>query len=110
MSELRVIPSSLLRQCPLEGLGVKIPAPINRRVNELCEELEDLGQGDVDKHELVAAILVAATRDPDLKALAEMLLDYHRTQAHEIMRGVDGESAEVMLPAARRGRPPRRQK
>ena len=110
MSELRVIPTSLLGQCSLEGLGVKVPAPINRRMNELCEELEDVGHGDVDKHELVAAILVAATRDPDLKTLAEMLLEYHGTRAYEVMRGVDSDSAEVVLPVPRRGRPPRRQK
>jgi hypothetical protein len=110
MPELQIAPRSLLRQCVLEGLGVKIPAPINRRINELCDELEDAGHGDVDKHELVAALLAGVARQGDIEKLARALRRYQRTRAHEVMPRTSPDSPEVMLPVPRRGRPPRRQK
>jgi hypothetical protein len=73
-----------LARCQEEQLGIRVPVPLNREIDELCRTAEDTGEsGVVSKKEMVAAILFEATdskmRSP--KRLVKLLHAYRKAEA-----------------------------
>lgn len=103
----------LLPACPTETLSVEIPIPLNRRLNEIRDELPSAGVGrGCGKHELVAAMLHAALTDvlesDGLPGIAERVRMYWATPARAAMAfGPKDDDAIVEWDPPTRGRPRR---
>jgi hypothetical protein len=103
----------LLPACPTETLSVEIPIPLNRRLNEIRDELPSAGVGKgCGKHDLVAAMLQAALADilasDGIPGIAERVLMYWATPARAAMASApDDDDAIVEWGSPTRGRPRR---
>jgi hypothetical protein len=98
-----------LPSCPTELLSVRIPVPLNRRLNDLRDAMPTAGGGQCRKHVLVAAMLHAVIAEivstEGEEGLARRLTAYNNAEAREIMSDPPEKDEPINWPAAQRGRP-----
>src|SRR4051794_5021265 len=83
------------------NLGVLVPIPLSERVETLTELLYREGYGRVPRKELGAALLYAATEDPD--ELAGIVTDYRRARVRDALVGGPPSENVVSFPHRRPG-------
>jgi len=97
-------PGSDLRSSEERPIGVSVPIPISRRLDELVRLAERAGLR-VYRKDLVAALILAASEDP--KELSKLILGFRTAKAGDAQ--VEGQSGATVLQLARPkpGRRPR---
>lgn len=87
------------------GLGIDVPIPLHERVDALCEIVYDAGYERPTKSKMIAALLLAATDEPE--QLDKLLRAYDRARVEDSIAGKQAvEGNIVTFPQRRRG--PRR--
>ncbi|QQW33523.1 hypothetical protein [Mycobacterium marinum] len=81
--------------------GVSWPFPVDRRLDQLVEVANAAG-ANVNRSELVAAIVAAAPDDPE--QLLRMALDWRRCQVRDVVIGIGDAAKVVEIPRFRPGR------
>jgi hypothetical protein len=106
---LRFNPDDRLVEAAPKQLGQRIPEPLHRRLEELCDIVYDAGvPRRPTKAEIVAALVLGAPEDA--ARLQEMLATYGRARVQDAFVGeTHGESSVIELkprkPGPRRGGP-----
>jgi hypothetical protein len=97
-----------LAEQPQVQLAAWIPAPVDRRLDQLVDILHERARalGNVNQSELVAALLKAAPSDAD--GLAPVIVSYREAKTHEALLDQAETEGTVILPRRSRGRPKRR--
>jgi hypothetical protein len=104
MARNRIQPGDELRSVEERPIGVSVPVPISWRLDQLVELAESTG-ARVFRKDLVAALVLASTEDPD--ELSRLVGDYRTATAAEAAVG-SGSVAEVL--ELRPAKPGRRRK
>lgn len=76
-------PNHRLRDCPERQAGMSWPIPIHARLDEMVALARDAAGRDTNRKELVAALLLAASTDPD--ELDEIIRRYRLANAREAL-------------------------
>ena len=90
------------REC---NLGVLVPIPVSERLEMLTELLYREGHGRVPRKELVGALLLAATDDPE--ELATVVRRYRTSSVRDALVGDGPADNVVTLPRRAPGPRPR---
>jgi hypothetical protein len=90
-----------LSEVPSSGLGQRIPEPLHARLERLCELVYEAGHERPTKMRMVAALLLAASTDPD--QLATALADYDRATVGDALLEGERDRGVVSLPKRRPG-------
>jgi hypothetical protein len=77
----------------------KMPTPVIRRAEQLCDALDAAGEHRPDRQFLIAALI--ATTDPDAEDLAARLRGYRLALAHQVILGEDETEGELQIPHSR---------
>lgn len=94
--------STRIERCPLVQTNVHWPVPIDQRLNELLDQLVELGTGEASRSQLLAALVAVAPASG--QELEELLRRYRRLTAGAI---VLQRSGPIAMPVRRPGRRPR---
>jgi hypothetical protein len=78
----------------------KVPTPVIRRAEQLCDALDVAGEHRPDRNFLLAALI--ATTDPDAEDLAARLRAYRLALVHNIVIGATETDGPVTLERAKR--------
>lgn len=81
MSAKRFDPDLLLRKAEERAIGVGIPLPLSRRLDALVEAAEEKSGSRVYRKDLVAALVLAASEDP--QALADLVATYRTAKVRD---------------------------
>jgi len=76
-----IAPTTRLRDCPEDQVGLSIPRPLNARLDALVQRVTAAGE-NTSRKELLAALLLEASEDP--RALAEALRRYRTAEARDV--------------------------
>jgi hypothetical protein len=97
-----------LAEQPQVQLAAWIPAPVDRRLDQLVDLLHERARalGNVNQSELVAALLKAAPSDAD--DLTPVIVSYREAKAHQALLDQTETEGRAILPRRLRGRPKRR--
>jgi hypothetical protein len=93
-----------LKSCREKAVGALWPLPVDHRLEQLVQLTNDTGER-TDRKELLAAIVLAVTEDPD--ELSEMLRTYRRATVHAALINPTIEGNVVTLPRYKSGPRPR---
>jgi hypothetical protein len=96
----QVLLDARLKSCKEKAVGVDWPLPINHRLEQLLWRTNDAGENTTRK-ELLAAIVLAVTEDPD--ELSKMVRTYRRSTARAALINPPAEGNVVMLPRYKSG-------
>lgn len=91
------------RLCEVPGgaLGQRVPEPLHARVMGLCELVYTAGHDRPTKARMVAALLLAASPDPEL--LAAAVAAYDRASVSDALLESQADRDVVSLPKRRSG-------
>jgi hypothetical protein len=95
---------SALRDAPEKPIGVSVPMPISRRLDQLVEVAESTGLR-VFRKDLVAALILAASEDPE--DLSKLVLACRTAKAGDARVSGDNQGAILELAQPKPGRRPR---
>jgi hypothetical protein len=84
-----------------KAASINWPIPIDRRLDQLAD-LANASGANVRRNELVAAIVAAATTDPE--ALLRMVIAWRKSRVHQVVLGVEGAAQVVEIPRYGPGR------
>jgi hypothetical protein len=77
----------------------KVPTPVIRRAEQLCDALDAAGEHRPDRQFLIAALI--ATTEPDSDDLAARLRGYRLMLVHEAVLNETDTEGEIELPRPR---------
>ena len=99
---IEVTVSELLRDCERWTTNITWPAPIDKRINDLCDAAKDAGEADtLSRGEMVAALVLAAPLDGD--RLVELLRTLRKATVREsLVRQPEKDEAKVIVLQQRR--------
>jgi hypothetical protein len=100
----RVPQEARLKSCKEKAVGANWPLPIDYRLEELVQLTNDAGE-NTNRKELLAAIVLAVTEDPD--ELSMMLRTYRQATVRATLINPSVEGNVVTLPRYKSGPRPR---
>lgn len=77
-ARFRIPPDTPILECPSTTTSMRLPAPVNERLDQLRLQADRFGAA-TNRGELVAALVLASTDDPE--ALFELVVSYRRARA-----------------------------
>jgi len=102
MATMKIDPSTRLKDCPPILTSIRVPSPINERLDQLCAIASDAGT-PATRQDLIAALVLAASEDLD--DVFKLVVDYRRATAADAT--VAGRDAGDILSFRRHKRGPR---
>lgn len=100
----RLDPDSPLRGASERSIGLSLPGPLSARVDALVKLVEDHGER-TDRKELIAAMILAATEDPE--DLSAAIRDYRRASIRDALLDVQRAQSAIDMPPRKPGPRPR---
>lgn len=102
-AKVPIPPDHRLRDCPERQAGMAWPIPVHARLDELVRIVRDEAGRDTSRKELVAALILSASTDPD--ALDAAVRRYRLATAREALVEPDlvDDGTVLQLPRPRPG-------
>lgn len=88
-----------IESCPSLQTNVSWPVPVDQRLNELLDQLDEVSAGDITRSKLLAVLVVTAPSSGN--ALERLVKRYRRLTAGDV---VLQEAGDIALPDRRPGR------
>jgi hypothetical protein len=90
-----------LLEASSSGLGQRVPEPLHRRVDELCDLVYEAGHDRPTKAKMVAALLLAARADAE--ELVSVISAYERATVRDAMIDGGAGGSVINLPPRKSG-------
>jgi hypothetical protein len=96
------LPGARLVEADPKPLGQRVPAPLHERVEALCDRVYESGRRRPAKADMVAALLLAASSDPEV--LSRALDHYYGARVqHALLGDRPGPGEVVTFPQRKSG-------